>query len=710
MIVRHSRSVLLACTALAILLPISARAQTAPATSQTPPPAEADKAQTQAQTGDTFLSPIIVKGSRYAASDPYNKPGPSSFVTPDEIDLQTGLSTDDILRNVPGTSTANNPQNPGVAVNIRGFEGSGRVNMMIDGVRQNFRFTGHEAQGFTYIDPAFLRGIDVTRGAVTGIGGGALAGSVNFETYNVDDLIDPGKNYGGIGSVTYGSNETGWSESAIGAYRFNDVFSVLGGISKADPGNYENGNGVVVPFTEEDLISGILKAEITPDADNTIKFGGITYDNDFFANSYFQNIKNQTFTAGYAYTPDDPLIDFHTNFYYNRLKMQYDANITGGGSAAGRRITDTGIGFDVYNTSQFDLGEVAVTSTYGVEYFHDNYDVINSRTQPQGGVNGSGKNGSLGIFESTTLSYGIADLTLGLRYDHFNIDGSGSVVANDPLGLPTGPYTVDNSEGRLNPSVTVALNPTEWLQPYITYAEASRPPTVNEIFAGGSHPGSSGQSFFPNPFLEPETSKGWEIGANIKVDGLFDAGDNFRLKANYFNDRIDNYITAAMAGGGRQIFFINNPGTSHVDGIEIEAAYDAGFVFGQLAYTYTSTDLPSQVNGFGVQSYLPDNIFSATIGGRFLEDQRLTVGSRLYAVSNAFIGEVNAAAGQEPYQPGYGLVDLFANYKFEKGFELTASVTNVFDKTYTPASSTIAGNTIDTGRGRTFMVTARAKF
>ena len=701
MLTRHRRQALLACTTtLAISVATVAFAQS-PTTQAKP---EEKKAE-ETKKGETYLSPIVAKGSRTA--DPYAKAGPVSVVTSDQIDLQSGLETDDLLRGVPGTSTANNPQNPGVAVNIRGFEGSGRVNMMIDGVRQNFRFTGHEAQGFAYFDPAFLSEIDVTRGAVTGVGGGALAGSVNFKTYDVEDLIQDGKNYGGIASATYGSNEAGWSESLIGAYRFNDVFSVPGGISKADPGNYDNGNGVTVPYTEEDLLSGLLKFEVTPEQDHTFKLTGITYDNDFFANSYFQNVKNQTVSASYSYTPDNELIDFRANAYWNRLKMKYDTDIRGGGTAAGRRITDTGKGFDISNTSLFDLGEVAVRANYGVEYFRDDYDVINSTARPSGGVNGSGTNATTGVFSNTTFTYGIVDLTAGLRWDHFSLDGSGAVVRGNPIGLPAGPYTVDKSDGRLNPSVTVALNPTDWIQPYVTYAETSRSPTVNETFAGGTHPGTSGQSFFPNPFLEPEISKGWEIGANFTFDGLLDPSDSLRVKANYFHNRIDNYITAALLGGGRQIFFVNNPGTSTVQGFELQAAYDAGYVFGDLAYTYTDSNLPSQVNGFGVQSYLPDNIISATLGARFLEDQRLTVGTRLYAVSNAFVGEINRTP---PNVPGYGLVDLFANYKFENGFEVTATVTNLFDKTYTPSSSTIAGSTIDTGRGRTFLVTAKAKF
>ena len=158
MLNRHHRLALLACSAtLALSAASNGLAQNATASQQ----AEAETTES-AKQGETYLSTIVVKGGREA--DPYVKPGPSSVVSRDEINLQAGQETDDLLRGVPGTSTANNPQNPGVAVNIRGFEGSGRVNMMIDGVRQNFRCTGHEAQGFAYVDPAFLSEIDLTRG------------------------------------------------------------------------------------------------------------------------------------------------------------------------------------------------------------------------------------------------------------------------------------------------------------------------------------------------------------------------------------------------------------------------------------------------------------------------------------------------------------------------------------------------------------------
>src|SRR5690606_39000970 len=208
------------------------------------------------------------------AQDPYTTTAPVSHVTPDEIEQFGNRNIDDVIRATPGAATRDNVQNPGVAVNIRGMEGSGRVNMMVDGVRQNFRFTGHEAQGFVYVDPAFLSGIDINRGYVSGAGGGnALMGSANFRTFDVGDLIKDGKNYGGVASATYGTNNGGWSESLIGAYRFNDMFSVLGGISKRDPGNYKNGSGQVVDFTEQDQISGLFKMEFTPNNEHSLKLG-----------------------------------------------------------------------------------------------------------------------------------------------------------------------------------------------------------------------------------------------------------------------------------------------------------------------------------------------------------------------------------------------------------------------------------------------------
>ena len=167
MAARFSKPALLACTALALLA--SAGLVAAEEAKKTKPAEE--------QKDDGYLTPIILKGGE---GDAYGTAQPKSHVSADEIEQFGGKNLDDVLRASPGTFTRDNVQNPGIAVNIRGLEGSGRVNMMIDGVRQNFRFTGHEAQGFAYVDPAFLGGIDITRGYGGGAGSGNSLAAVSY--------------------------------------------------------------------------------------------------------------------------------------------------------------------------------------------------------------------------------------------------------------------------------------------------------------------------------------------------------------------------------------------------------------------------------------------------------------------------------------------------------------------------------------------------
>jgi len=123
-----------------------------------------------------YLAPLVNIGEGDEGQAPYTRPAPASTLDADHIDLMGGQNLDDALRTLPGVFTRDNVQNPGIAVNIRNLEGSNRVNMSLDGIRQNFRFTGHEAQGLVYVDTALLAAVEIDRGVVSGAGGAEAFG------------------------------------------------------------------------------------------------------------------------------------------------------------------------------------------------------------------------------------------------------------------------------------------------------------------------------------------------------------------------------------------------------------------------------------------------------------------------------------------------------------------------------------------------------
>lgn len=693
----------ISCAALLAALP--AAAQTAPgansAQSSTPAPGSA--------ATEEVLPTVQVQAENELVGDPYATPASVS-----SVNLLNGMGPatrlDTVLRSLPGTFTEQSTSNPGLAINIRGFQGFGRVNTMIDGVRQNFRFVGHEASGFTYVDPQLLAGIDVARGAVSTAGGaGALAGVANLRTLGVDDILKDGKNWGAMANVTWGSNGVGWKEMFAGAARLNDRVSVAGAIANTSSHDYENGDGITVPHTSQDLTSGLLKSDIQLTDDSRLKLGWVSYNNFFFANSADQQITNNSFTANYAWDPDNALIDLHVNGYYNDTEMAYLPTARTTSSYRGRVIEDEGWGFDVSNTSTFGVGEVGVSSVNGVEYFYD--DVTTSNTlNPSlyGGVNPSGTSSIGGVFSETTFSYSIVDLIVGLRYDFYTLNGSG--YENSAGGaVPIGAWTVDQSDGRFDPKVTLAVRPFDWLQPYVTYAETMRAPTASETMVGGEHPGGTG-SYSANPYLEPEISKGWEVGVNIRADGLLTPRDSLRLKLDYFRNDIENYIVTCR---NTQYYFCNVEGTSTVSGVEMEASYDAGLAYTTLSYTHNENDLPAQTMGFGTNQYLPDDIFVMEAGLRFL-DERLTIGGRWSYYSQStqitygsrFTGAISATPS-----PSYNIVDAFGSYKINDNLTFQIDATNLLNEAYTPALSIApTGFTGDTGQGRTVLLSLRSHF
>lgn len=681
-----------------VIMASAAHAQQKPA----PKPAAADSAD-QVQ-----LNTINVKS--IDPQDITSRPAPISTISKTEIKLNGREKLDTVLRATPGVFTRINGSNPGVAVNIRGFEGSGRVNMMIDGAPQTFRTTAHDAQGYSYIDPNLLSSVDITRGAVTTEGGSGLAGSVNFRTLGVDDVLMDGKDKGVLSRASWGSNGVGFSEMLAGAARVNEI-GIVGAISHRDSSDYKNGDGITQNKTGQELISGLFKAELGLAEDHKLTLGGVIYNNHYGTSQtnfapipptidYDMLLQNRTFTANYVYKPaENDLIDIAINSYYNFTKLNYVGGNSPTLSSLGREIKNESIGFSVSNTSHFTVNDLFIDWKYGVEYNHDKTGGVKVGVNPVDSTTDRGA-----AFTQVEWNYDRLQLLTGLRYDFYKLNGTAD------SGLPGyedgGVYTTDQSKGLWNPKVTLAYNVTDWLQPYVTYSHSMRAPTLQETMIGGSHPGSTSSSYVPNPYLLPEEQRGWDIGLNIKQDDLLTAGDIVRLKANYFDMDVKNYIAAQRNTTYNKLQFVNLPGSSRVQGFELETNYDSDYVFGSVAYTHNKSDLPSQTPGLGASQYLPDNIVAVTLGGYFLE-KKLSTGVRYSYVSSGLVSAATSSGNLLPPTKSdpYSLVDIFATYKFNENIDLSFKVTNLLDKTYTPALSTSGS-----GQGRTFVMSTQFQF
>lgn len=182
--------------------------------------------------GVSFLS-LTVAQAQQAAAPPAGRPQPESEIALDTvsvtatrtagaaIDALSGTSVvtqaqiqrlqpsrlSTILRDVPGVTTQESQTNPAQAINIRGLQDFGRVNVLIDGARQDFQTSGHSANGVFYLDPELVGGVDITRGPTATIyGSGAIGGVVAFRTRAIDDILAPDETAGFVQKQGFGTN------------------------------------------------------------------------------------------------------------------------------------------------------------------------------------------------------------------------------------------------------------------------------------------------------------------------------------------------------------------------------------------------------------------------------------------------------------------------------------------------------------------------
>ena len=213
--------------------------------------------------------------------------GAVSTVRQSEINKVMPSRPSDLLTTIPGVATPIRGDDPGTAINIRGLQDFGRVNTLIDGARQNFQRSGHNANGMFYLEPELISTIDVIRGPVANVfGSGAIGGIASFRTKDVEDVLKAGERWGVLTNLT-GSSNLGGVGSMFAAARCRRM-----PISPAAPGGRRETTRTAPTITfripHNRVWTDTVKATFRPAEGHQIKLGYIDYDAYYKQGSRFR--------------------------------------------------------------------------------------------------------------------------------------------------------------------------------------------------------------------------------------------------------------------------------------------------------------------------------------------------------------------------------------------------------------------------------------
>jgi hemoglobin/transferrin/lactoferrin receptor protein len=188
---------------------------------------------------------------------------------------------------------------------------------------------------------------------------------------------------------------------------------------------------------------------------------------------------------------------------------------------------------------------------------------------------------------------------------------------------------------------------------------------------------------------------------NVRYDDVLALDDSLRGKINLFHTDVEDYIEVDLTD---PIRMARNLGDARLRGVEVEGIYDFNWGFVNVAGALIDAEYTSGVYEGQPLNNTPLDRFSATLGFRALEDRLV------YGVQYLSIGKVTRTSRSDPnaapvVDPGFELVNLFADWQINDNLTLATGVENIFDVAYTDPQSAWSTSAItEQGKGRTLKV------
>ncbi len=608
-----------------------------------------------AQDGDPFVLDTI----EVDADLPEALSWDETEISDEQLETEyQGSNLQTIMRSAPGVTVLGGAAGGAeTAVNIRGLQDFGRVAVTVDGMRQNFARSGHEANGTFAVDTEMLRGITVARGP--GAKAGAIGGALEMRTVGAGDLLpDDGGRVGGEVRLRYGTLTEAPTLHGAVAGQLSDAVDLTVAATRAEMGDYTAPDGTEV-YAWQETQSALATLGFTNQSGARLTFGASRLDMNYYTgrlSSLPRDNDMRTDTVSFGYQADDVLGGWAVN---GRL---YDVSTTVSQRLLNENLTPTGVdrSYDTGTTGLlFEAARLFAVGTTDhdigltLEGFRDTVttdDPVNDSLTPSGNRD----LWSLAIEDRITV--GTATFILGLSADSYKLDSPDATVTGEALSPRIGLEFPVGSD--------VVL--------YGSMALASRFPSLNETLVNGMHPEPADFPVIPNPDLQPERMRSIEIGIGYSRQDLFTTGDSLQLRATGFYNKIEDYIGLVRVGGLFDASYqYNNIDNVRIRGFELEASYQSGGFFGEFAgQLLDGIDLET---GLELASVPPDRMV-VTAGYRS-PDGRRELGARLTSVGTKEGGNLPS--------PAWQTVDLFYEQAVSDRTTFGLALNNIFNENYT---------------------------
>ena len=607
---------------------------------------------------DNILDTIIVTGSRTPVS--IGELGASATVLDRAyIEKRQSALVADLLRGVPGFSVS---RSGGVGrqtqLRVRGAEGN-QVMVLIDGVEAN-DMAGNDEFDFGNLTTAEIDRIEIVRGPQSALwGSDALAGVINIITRKGDAGYDAQL------TLDAGSFATTQQRAHFGYRGKSKRFRI--GIGRIDTG----GTNISRAGDEDDAFHSTnlsMSGAVAPRDDFELSFTARTLDN-----------RTQTDSGAFTGLPVDTPGVTKSNQTYLGTQAQWT-------TLDGRWIHRAN---GNWTSTEIDSRDPAVFS--------------------EGSTSGDRYEASLQTTLSYELDFGLHTMhrsTLAVDHEYQRFKQRGPVTffgdPNQNRGMHNtgyvGEHRIDFGGGfNLGASlrhddntsfrdITTYRVSGSWLVPFVgttltgAYGTGQKAPTFIERF-GFSSGGAFGLTFVGNGDLEPEKSRGWEVGLSRGF-----ADERLRMTAAWFNERLRKEINGFQVdSSGATATAVNLPGTSRRQGLEVSIVAAPGHNVDLTAsYTYLDANEVDSVSGLRVDEVRrPNHQGSVSIDWTGYDD-RLHLG--LLLTHSGSFEDITflppSFQSQRVAMESFSLLNLSARFSLNRNFELFARVENALDDQY----------------------------